>query len=388
MSRDVAHAVHALEYFAGLGYELKGHSVPASPGNLHFSVREPYGVVGGIAPFNHPIMFAATRMAAPLMAGNTVVIKPAEQSPLSTAVLGELCAELLPPGVANIITGYGDEVGEALVRHPAVKRIAFTGSVETGLRIQRSAAEVAVKHITLELGGKNPMIVCPDVELEKAVAAAVAGMNFAWQGQSCGSTSRLLVHDSLYDRFAEQLAARVAQIRVGDPLDPAVQMGPINSRPQYEKVLRYIALGREEDARLLAGGRRPAGEHFERGFWVEPTVFADVTPGMRLAQEEIFGPVLSMLRWRDIDEAVAIANGTQYGLTAAVWTRDLDQALRIGQRLHAGYVWINGCSAHFPGMPFGGFKNSGVGREGGLEELLSFTEEKAYHVILNGGARP
>ena len=295
---DVGHAVGALEQYAGLGLELKGETIPASPNNLHLTVRQPFGVVGRIAPFNHPIYFAAGGTAAPLMAGNTVVVKPPEQSPISATILSEICAKVFPPGVVNIVCGTGAVAGDALVRHPSVRRIGFIGSVPTGLAIQRAAAESCVKHVSLELGGKNPMIIFPDVDLEEAVNAAVMGMNLAWQGQSCGSTSRLLLHDSLHDKFVEKLKARVDAIQLGDPALTTSQMGPINSKAQFERVLRYIGYGKEDGAKLLSGGTRPPGSDFARGFWVRPTVFIDVKPDMRIAKEEIFGPVLSVLRWK------------------------------------------------------------------------------------------
>jgi betaine-aldehyde dehydrogenase len=382
MRADVGKAIGQLKFFAGLGYEIKGQSVPATPGNLHITVREPYGVVGRIIPFNHPISFAASRMAAPLIAGNTIVEKPSEQSPLSASILSEVAAETMPPGVVNIVSGYGREAGDALVRHPRVKRIAFIGSVQTGMAIQRSAAEVAVKHVTLELGGKNPMIVFPDADYRKALAGAVSGMNFAWSGQSCGSTSRLFIHESLYDRFLADLVAQVGNLKVGDPLSDDSQMGPMNSKAQYEKVQHYINAGKEDGAKLMTGGKRPEGDMFKKGYWIEPTVFADVKRGMRIAQEEIFGPVLSVFKWKDADEAIEIANSTEYGLTAAIWTKDVSTALKAARRVQSGHIWINGVSGHFKGMPFGGFKNSGIGREEGLSELLSYTEEKAIHVML------
>ena len=383
MRDDVAKAITQLKYFAGLGYELKGQTVPSTPGNLHMTVREPYGVVGRIIPFNHPISFAASRMAAPLIAGNTIVEKPSEQSPLSASILAEIAREVMPPGVVNIVTGTGAEAGDALVRHPRVKRIAFIGSVRTGMAIQKSAAEVAVKHVTLELGGKNPMIVFPDADYDKALAAAFGGMNFAWQGQSCGSTSRLFLHESLYDKFLGDLVTKVAGLKLGDPLDETSRMGPMNSKLQYEKVQHYIRAGQEDGAQLITGGKRPKGAQFERGFWIEPTVFAGVTRDMRIAQEEIFGPVLSVFKWRDLDDAIDIANSVEYGLTGAIWTRDINTALKTARRIQSGYIWINGASAHYKGVPFGGFKNSGIGREEGIDELLSYTEEKAIHIMLN-----
>lgn len=382
MRDDVAKAIEQLKYFAGLGYEVKGMTVPSTPNNLHITVREPYGVVGRIIPFNHPISFAASRMGAPLIAGNTIVEKPSHQSPLSAAILGEIAQEVMPPGVVNIVSGAGSEAGDALVRHPRVKRIAFIGSVKTGMAIQRSAAEICIKHVTLELGGKNPMIVFPDADYQKALAAAVKGMNFAWQGQSCGSTSRLFLHESIHDQLLADLVQEVAGLKLGDPLAEDSRMGPINFKGQYETVLRYIQAGLEDGARLMTGGKRPAGKQFEKGYWVEPTVFADVKPDMRIAREEIFGPVLSVFKWKHVDEVVEMANAVEYGLTAAIWTNDLNAALTTARRIQSGYIWINGTSGHFKGMPFGGFKNSGIGREEGIEELLSYTEEKAIHIML------
>jgi acyl-CoA reductase-like NAD-dependent aldehyde dehydrogenase len=383
MRDDVGKAIEQLKYFAGLGYEVKGQTVPSTPGNLHLTVREPYGVVGRIIPFNHPINFAASRMAAPLIAGNTIVEKPSDQSPLSASILAEIAAQIMPAGVVNIVTGTGAEAGDALVRHPRVKRLAFIGSVKTGMMIQKSAAEVCVKNVTLELGGKNPMIVFPDADYDKALAAAVGGMNFAWQGQSCGSTSRLFLHESLHDRFLADLVKKVSSLRIGPPLSEDSQMGPMNSKLQYEKVQHYIKAGQEDGARLMTGGKRPEGKGFEKGYWIQPTVFADVKADMRIAREEVFGPLLSVFKWRDIEEVVQIANSVEYGLTGAIWTNDVTTALKTARRIQSGYIWINGASAHYKGVPFGGFKNSGTGREEGIDELLSYTEEKAIHIMLS-----
>lgn len=382
MRTDLANGIERLKYFVGLGYELKGQSIPATAENIHFTLREPYGVVGRILAFNHPINMAVAGMAAPLMAGNAVILKPSEHSPLSASILGEIARDVLPPGVLSILSGTGAESGEALVRHPRVKRLSFIGSARTGMAIQRAAAEVAVKHITLELGGKNPFIVFPDAPVEKVSAAAVSGMNFSWQGQSCASTSRLFVHDSIYDAVVERVAAKVSAIRVGDPFDEKSQMGPINSSGQFAKVLHYIDAGLADGARLVAGGRRPQGPTFEKGYWIEPTVFADVEPEMRIAREEIFGPVLSILRWSEVDEVVEKANALDFGLTAAVWTNDLTVAMKTARRIESGYVWVNGVGAHVRAMPYGGYKNSGIGRERGLDELLSYTEEKSVHIML------
>jgi aldehyde dehydrogenase (NAD+)/betaine-aldehyde dehydrogenase len=383
MRADVKTAVNAINYFSSLGFEIKGETIPASPGNLHFSIREPFGVVGRIVPFNHPILFSVSRSIPAIMAGNAVVVKPSETSPLSTLVLAEIARDTLPPGVFNIVTGAGREVGDAIVRHPRIKRISFIGSVPTGLAIQRSAAEVAVKKVTLELGGKNPMIVFPDVDLDEVADAAIAGMNFSWQGQSCGSTSRLMLHEDIYDAVLERVIARTAALRVGDPMDDNTQMGPVNSKLQYEKVQRYVQIAKDDGARLVNGGKRPAGADFKRGFWIEPTVFAEVDQSMRIAREEVFGPILSVLKWRNLEQAIEIANGTEYGLTAAIWTNDITLALNTAKRVKSGYQWINGVSTHYLGTGFGGMGNSGVGREECMEDLFSYTETKTIHVMLN-----
>ncbi len=378
---DIGSACRMLRYYAGLGLELKGESVPATPNNIHFSLREPYGVVGRIIPFNHPLQFAASKIAAPLIAGNAVVLKPSEQSPLTATVLAELCAEIFPPGVINIVTGLAD-AGVALTRHPSVRRLALIGSPQTGMAMQRAAAETGVKHITLELGGKNPSIVFPDADLALVTDAAIAGMNFGHQGQSCGSLSRLFLHDSLYDRVLADVVKRVEALRVGDPMDPHTQMGAMNSQQQYERVLHYIRAGLEDGASLVAGGSRPSGKKFEKGYWIQPTVFADVTPEMRIFREEIFGPVLSVIRWSETDDVIRMANSTQYGLTAAIWTQDIRTAFQTARRIQSGYISINGRPGHFPGVSFGGVKNSGLGTEEGFDEVLSYTVPKVINIIL------
>lgn len=379
---DVGMSVDSLNYYAGLVYEVKGETIPSVAENLHLTVREPYGVVARIAPFNHPLMFAVARTAAALAAGNAVIVKPPETSPMSALVLSEIARDVFPPGVFNVVTGRGATVGDALVRHPAIKRIAFIGSVATGRTIQKAAAESGIKHVSLELGGKNPMIVFPDVDVDAAAKAAVGGMNFAWQGQSCGSTSRLLLHADIYDAVLERVTQIVSAFKIGDPMDSAYNVGPVNSAVQLAKTQRYIEVGKQDGARLMIGGNRPRGKPFDRGFWIEPTVFGDVTPNMRIAREEVFGPILSVLRWNTEDEAVDIANSTEFGLTASIWTNDIHRALRTARRVRSGHQWINGFSAHYTGVPFGGFKSSGVGREEGLEELMSYTEGKTINIVL------
>ena len=381
MSGDIEGCVERLRYFAGLGYELQGRTIPDSTDKLQFTIREPFGVVGRIVAFNHPAAMAIHGVATPLMAGNSVILKPSEQCSLSGCLLGEIAKEVLPAGVLNVVTG-GIEVGDALVRHRHVKRLSFVGSVKTGLAIQRSAAEMAVKSLSLELGGKNPFIVFPDAPVEKVAKAAVAGMNFTWQGQSCSSTSRLFVHDSIYEAIVERIAEDAGKIRIGDPFDWGTQMGAMNSPQQRAKTEAYVRIGIDEGARLVTGGKRPDGELFKKGFWHEPTVFADVRQEMRIASEEIFGPVLSILSWSDEEEVIALANSLEFGLTGAVWTSDITKAMNTARRLETGYIWINGVNTNTRGVPFGGYKNSGIGRERGLEELYSYTEEKSIQLFL------
>ena len=380
--KDIEIATSNIRYFAGLIPAITGETVRSSPQNLHFSLREPYGVVARIVPFNHPFMFAAARSAAPLAAGNCVIIKTPEQSPLSSRLLGEAALATLPPGVINIVHGFGAGTGAALVAHPAIKRIGFTGSVETGRLIQRTASDAGVKHVSLELGGKNPMILGSDIEPDRAAAIAVAGMNFAWAGQSCGSTSRVLVHASVYDEVVDRIATKVDALKVGDPLDPESEMGPVNSQRQLDKVLRHISDAHEDGARLVAGGSVPADFVHSGGFWVRPTVFADVTPCMRLAQSEVFGPVMAVMVYADDEEAIQFANSTEFGLTTSIWTNDLNRALNAARKVDSGYVWVNGSSAHFLGQPFAGRRQSGTGSEEGLEELLSYTETKSINILL------
>lgn len=376
MLLDVERAADSLEMFAGWALELKGEVIPASAQHLHYTTREPFGVVGRIIPFNHPIMFAAGKIAAPLVAGNTVVLKPAHQTPLSALRLGELAAGLLPPGVLNIVTGAGPEPGEAIARHPDIRRIAFIGSERTGRAVQAAAAAVAVKQITLELGGKNAMVVLPDADLDRAAAAVVRGMNItASTGQSCGSTSRLLVHEDVAERLSDLVAELMSRLRLGDPFDPATEVGPLVTAEHAASVRAWIQRAADAGARIRAGGGRP-----DRGYFVEPTLVTGVRPGDPVARDEIFGPVLTALTFRDDADALAIANSVDYGLTAAVWTNDLTRGHRLVAGLEAGYVWLNGVSQHFPGLPYGGVKASGIGREESVDELLSFTQVKSVTV--------
>jgi betaine-aldehyde dehydrogenase len=385
MIGDAAIGAAQMDFFAGLVTEMKGASIPMGPDAVNFSVREPFGVVARIIPFNHPFMFCAGKSAAPLAAGNTVIVKPPEQAPLSALRLAELLEGVLPPGVFNVVPG-GKEVGAALARHPDVAKVAVIGSVGTGRAVMKAASDT-IKPVLLELGGKNALIAYGDADPDEVAGAVIGGMNFTWCGQSCGSTSRAFVHGAIYDAVVDRIKAKAAAFKPGLPTDPATTMGAIISKVQYERVLSYIDAGLKDGARLVCGGKRPAAPELAKGFFVEPTVFADVTMDMRIAREEIFGPVLSIIRWADEATMLNQVNAVEYGLTCSIWTNDLTTAHRTAMAVEAGFVWINEVGRHFLGVPFGGFKQSGIGREECLEELLSFTQEKNIHVNLKRRAK-
>ena len=380
MRNDAKVAAAMIDFCAGLVTEVKGETIPMGEGVLNYSVREPYGVCGRIVAYNHPIMFTAGKIGPPLATGNTVIMKPPYQSPLSAYRMMELIEGILPPGVLSIITA-GREGSEALVTHPMVPRLSLIGSVPTGRAIAKAAAD-RLKHVTLELGGKNACVIYPDADLEKASRAAVDGMNFTWGGQSCGSTSRLFVHESVYERVLAGVIERVRFYRPGPPTDAETTMGAIVSRAQLDKILGYIESGRKDGATLAYGGKRPEDARLAHGLFVEPTVFTGVTQKMRIASEEIFGPVLSILEWTDEEDMLEQVNAVEYGLTASIWTTNLANAHRAASRIEAGYIWINNVGAHFLGASFGGYKQSGIGREEGHEELLTFTQAKNVNVTL------
>lgn len=367
------------DFFCGLGMQIKGETIPTPGGGLDYTRPVPYGVVARILPFNHPISFAAGKIAAPLVAGNTVVLKPAEQTPLTALLLGRLVLEHLPPGVVNILSGDGPNCGAPLVRHRDVRRIAFTGGVETGRAIMRNAG---IKAVSLELGGKNPLIVFADVDVEKAAAAAVAGMNFTVsQGQSCGSNSRVFVHGDVHDPFMDAVAARIGKIRIGLAEREDTQMGPVITREHYNRVMDYIASGKAEGAKVVLGGKHCADPALAKGYFIEPTVFDGVKHGMKIEREEIFGPVMSVLTWHDQASMLKEVNDTDYGLCANIWTNDIKTAMRLTDEIEAGYIWVNGHGGkRFKGAPFGGFKDSGIGREHSLDELLSYTQIKNVNI--------
>jgi aldehyde dehydrogenase (NAD+) len=382
---DVPWAVEHLRVFAELAsaspYEpLPWMDVPSVSWN--FVWREPVGVCGLITPWNYPLLMAIWKLAPALAAGNTVVLKPASYTPLTALMLARLIDDsgLLPRGVLNIVTGSGAEAGEALARHPGVDKVSFTGSTETGKQIMRIASET-IKRVTLELGGKSPSLVMPDADLELATDGVLFGVFFNG-GQSCEAGTRCLVPERLHDEFLERLVERARSLRLGDPLDLETDQGPLVSEGQCRSVEEYIALGRAEGALLATGGRRVTLPGFERAPFVEPTIFARVANDTRLAQEEIFGPVLAVIPYRDVSEAIQLANASRYGLGAAVWSRDIQGAIEVAKRIRSGTVWINDHHIIQPRAPFGGYKQSGIGREHGLHGLLAYTETKHIHVDL------
>src|SRR5262245_32071498 len=380
MVSDAMIAAAQMEFFAGFVTVMKGASIPVGPDAINFSVREPLGVVGRIISFNHPFMFCAGKSAAPLAAGNTVVVKPPEQSPLSSLRLAELCDGLLPPGVFNVVPG-GKEVGTVLASHAQVAKVALIGSVPTGRAVMRAASDT-VKPVMLELGGKNALIAYPDADPDDVAGGVIGGMNFTWCGQSCGSTSRAFVHAKIHDAVIERVKAKIAHFKPGNPTDPATTMGAIINKTQFDRVMSYIDSAKSEGAKLVSGGCRPADPALAKGLYIEPTVFADVKPTMRIAREEIFGPVVGIFKWSEEATMLQQVNAVEYGLTASTWTNDLATAHRAAGAVEAGFVWINEVSKHFLGAPFGGFKQSGIGREECFEELLAFTQEKNIHINL------
>lgn len=382
MIRDANGAATQLEFFAGLVTEMKGTTIPMGTGNVNLTVRQPLGVVARLLAFNHPFMFCGAKMAAPLAAGNAIIIKPPAQAPLSSLRLAELLDGLFPPGVFNVVPG-GVEAGASLSAHPGVAKVTLIGSVAAGRAVMRAASET-IKPVLLELGGKNALIAFPDSDPAAVARAVIAGMNFTWCGQSCGSTSRAFIHEAIHDAVLKHVTEAVARFKPGIPTDPKTTMGALVSRAQYERTLSYIQSGKAEGARVVSGGEVPDDPDLAGGFFIFPTIFADVTAGMKIAREEIFGPVLSVFKWTDASEMIEAVNRVEYGLTCSIWTRDLATAHRTAQAVEAGFVWINEVGKHFTGAPFGGVKQSGIGREGCLEELLGFTQEKNIHINLLG----
>ncbi|WP_072815578.1 aldehyde dehydrogenase [Rhodococcus zopfii] len=366
-------------FFAGVAESPTGETLASSVPNMQvFTVREPIGVVAAITPWNSPLALLMWKLCPALAAGNTVVIKPSEITPVSTLVLARIAQQAgFPDGVINVVTGAGP-AGAALAAHPGVDKIAFTGSTAVGKKIAVTAAE-RLARVSLELGGKSPNIVFPDADLPNAINGVISGI-FAATGQTCMAGSRVLVHADIYDQFAKDLVERTAQIKLGNPLDPATEMGTVACQSQFDKVLHYIEVAKEDGATLATGGSRPSDPELSRGLFVQPTVFTHVTNEMRIAQEEVFGPVAVVIKFTDEDDAVRIANDTSFGLAAGVWTRDVARALRMVKRLRAGSVWVNNYRKTNHVAPFGGFKESGLGRENGFHAIEEYTEVKTVWI--------
>ena len=377
---DIELAVDHLRYFAGAARSIEGKTVPH--GELHIQTRrEPYGVVGQVVPWNFPLLLATWKLAPALAAGNAVVLKPAEQTPLSLLTYVREVADVLPDGVVNVVTGFGPETGAPLVSHERVPKVAFTGSTEVGQGVMKAAANT-VSDITLELGGKSPLVVAPDADPAEAADLAVDAMFFN-SGECCSAGTRLFVHESVAEDFLDAFLDAVGQLRMGDPLDEATDIGPQVSRAEVEKTLHYIGLARESDANILRGGGTVAEGILAEGCFVEPTVIADIDADSTVATQEIFGPVEVMLEWDDYDEMVARANGVDYGLAAGVVTDDLSFAHRIAEDIKAGNIWVNTFNRLPAGQPFGGYKQSGIGREGAMETLREYTQTKSITMDLD-----
>jgi len=377
-------AADIFRYFGGLASELKGETLPLGEHVLSYTRREPLGVVGAIIPWNAPVLLGALKIAPALCAGNTLVLKAAEDAPLGVLLMAEICQEFLPPGVLNVLTGLGAECGGPLANHPAIRKLSFTGSTEVGKVIMRAAAERIVP-VSLELGGKSPSIVYPDAGEDWVVDGIIAAMRFTRQSQSCTAGSRLFLHADIFDSFLDGLAKKATALKLGDPLDEASDIGTIINAKQFNKVCGYVEEGlKRADARLVFGGLPPKTGPLSEGYFALPTVFADASNDWRLAREEIFGPVLVAIRWTDEDEVIRMANDSHYGLAAYVWTHDIGVGLRTAHAIESGWVQVNQGLGQTPGHSYGGYKQSGIGREFSLEGMLdSFTQRKNVTVNLN-----
>ncbi|MCY1001735.1 aldehyde dehydrogenase family protein [Myxococcus sp. MISCRS1] len=374
---DVAPGAGTLAYFADWADKVHGEVLPVD-GPFHtYVLKEPVGVAGLIVPWNYPTCILCWKLGPALAAGCTVVVKPSEMTPLTAMKLGALALEAgFPPGVLNVVPGYGDPAGEALARHPDVDKISFTGSGRTARRLMQASAGSNLKKLTLELGGKSPQVVFADADMDRAVEACFWGI-FGNKGETCNAGSRVLVQDSVYDEFVGRLAERAKKLRVGDPLDPSTEMGAQVSQKQLDTILGYVESGRQQGARLLAGGERDTESAKAKGCFMKPTVFGDVKPDMKIAQEEIFGPVLACMRYKDDAQALELANGTLYGLAASLWTRDVAKAHALARKVKSGVVWINCFNEFDDAAPFGGYKESGWGRDLSHHALEGYLQTKA-----------
>ncbi len=378
---DIPYSADLYFYYGGAASKLEGHTIPVNGPYFCYTLREPLGVVGLIVPWNFPLLLASRKVAAALAAGNTLILKPAAQTPLTAIALAEIGMEAgLPPGVLNVVPGHGSNAGAALVKHPGVDGIALTGGTSTGQQLMRDAS-ATVKKLHLELGGKSPNIVFADSDLEAAARMALMGI-FYNKGEVCTAGSRLFVEKSIYDSFMEKVVDRAKKMQPGDPMDPKARLGPLVSEAQLASVKKYVALGEKEGARLLVGGRQPEPMP-GKGYFYQPTIFDNVQPNSTIAQEEIFGPVLATLQFNDADELVKLANGTMYGLAAAIWTKDIKKAHRLAKEIKAGTVWINTYNNYDAAMPYGGFKQSGFGVESGMAAFEFYSKSKSVWVDLS-----
>jgi len=376
---DVAWTVRAFEYWGGLADKIEGETIPVTSNRLTYTIREPLGVTAHIIPWNYPLALASRSLAPALAAGNTVVAKPAELTPLSLLKVAEYAQKAgLPDGVLNVVTGSGSQVGRALVSHPDIDGITFTGSTETGQQIMGAAAK-NITPVLLELGGKNPNIVLPDADFDKAVQMAKFAI-FTNAGQMCWAGSRLLLHAEIYDRFLNELKRQTELLKIGPGLDEKTELGPMVSKEQQERIVGYIKSGQEEGARLVTGGSVPEDPALKNGCFVKPTIFADATSDMKIGCEEIFGPVLAVFKFNSVDEMIHIANDTNFGLYAGVWTNNLKLAQQVVNRLQAGVVAVNDYLVAYPQTPFGGYKDSGIGYENGMQAISHYTRIKAVTV--------
>ncbi len=380
VSGQVKYVAKYFYYYAGLADKIQGAVVPIDkPKVFNFVRYEPMGVVATITPWNSSLLLTAWKLGPALCAGNTAVCKPSEYTSASLFEFAKLFLEVgFPPGVVNVVTGFGPAVGEPLIRHPLVARVAFTGGDEAGRKVNALAAE-HLKRVTLELGGKSPNIVFDDADLDKAANGVITGI-FSAGGQTCMAGSRLLLQDSIHDEFVDRLLKITKAAKIGNPSNPETQIGPVATKPQFEKVLKYIDIAKKEGARCIAGGQALTGPDYGAGQFVEPTIFVDVKNDMRIAQEEVFGPVLSVLRFKDEEEAIRIGNDIRFGLAAGVWTKSLHRAMLMSEKLKAGTVWINNYRSTSYTTPFGGYKDSGIGREGGIEAVKDYMEAKSVWI--------
>jgi acyl-CoA reductase-like NAD-dependent aldehyde dehydrogenase len=381
---EVKCAVDIFRYFGGLASELKGETVPLGEGSLSYTRREPYGVVAGIVPWNVPIMLSALKIAPALCAGNTLVLKAAEDAPLGLLEMARICNDFLPPGVFNVLTGLGEECGAALARHPLVQKLSFTGSTEVGKSIMHAASDRIVP-VSLELGGKSPVIVFPDAFEDKTVDGVIAAMRFTRQGQACTAGSRLFLHTSIFDAFLAEMDRKLDAIKIGDPLDEQTDMGTIINRMQFDRVCSYIEEGSHQPGvQVLSRDLPNLAPEIANGYFLPPMILANVRNDWRVAREEIFGPVLVAIPWTDEDDVVRMANDSHYGLAAFIWTHDMSKGLRTAHAIDSGFVQVNQAIPQMPGQSYGGYKQSGMGREFSLEGMLeSFTQRKSITVGLN-----